>query len=50
MGLSSGVRRNVWRMSDEADRTKVWPYDPEPFESKDHDNDETIYNETIIYQ
>lgn len=31
-------------------RTLIWPYDPEPFESEDHDNDEIIYNETIIYQ
>ena len=29
---------------DDIFRKKVWPYDPEPFESEDHDNDETIYN------
>lgn len=33
-----------------SDNCKAWPHDPEPFESEDHDNDETIYNETIIYQ
>ena len=28
-------------------RKQVWPHDPEPFESEDHDNDETIYKENI---
>lgn len=29
------------------DRASVWPHDPEPFESEDHDNDCDTYNETI---
>lgn len=41
------MRRDVWRMSEPIDRTKVWPYDQEPFESEDHDNDSDTYNETI---
>ena len=28
-------------------RKQTWPYDPDPFTSPDHDDDETIYNETI---
>lgn len=28
-------------------RKDKWPHDPDPFESPDHDNDETTYNETI---
>jgi hypothetical protein len=31
----------------EIDRTLVWPYDPNPFESPDHDNDDSTYNEVI---
>ena len=34
-------------MNNEIDRTKVWPYDPNPFESPDHDNDCDTYNEKI---
>ena len=34
-------------MSDEIDRTKVWPYDADPFESLDHDNDCDTYSESI---
>ena len=29
------------------DRTLVWPYDPNPFESPDHDNDDSTYDEEI---
>jgi hypothetical protein len=25
----------------------VWPYDPNPFESQDHDNDDSTYDEEI---
>ena len=41
------MRGYVRSMSDEIDRTKVWPYDADPFESPDHDNDCDTYNETI---
>lgn len=34
-------------MNDEIDRTKVWPYDTDPFESKDHDNDCDTYDENL---
>lgn len=34
-------------MSDEIDRTKMWPYDADPFESLDHDNDCDTYSESI---
>jgi len=29
------------------DRASVWPYDPNPFESQDHDNDDSTYDEEI---
>ena len=28
-------------------RKKTWPNDPEPFESKDHDNDSETYKEEL---
>jgi len=31
----------------QVDRTLVWPFDPDPFESPDHDNDDSTYNEVI---
>jgi hypothetical protein len=30
---------------DEIFRKQTWPHDPEPFESPDHDNDSTTYNQ-----
>lgn len=31
----------------QVDRTLVWPFDPDPLESTDHDNDDSTYNEVI---
>jgi hypothetical protein len=32
---------------DSSYRISNWPYDPDPFESQDHDNDDSTYNEEI---
>ena len=43
----SSVCRELQAENERLKRITTWPHDADPFTSPDHDNDETIYNETI---